>query len=148
MKKILKTITLITISVLGLIWTTNLVQAASSQTVYVTERIPWANCSKDLVVKGNENDKNAPMYYECKIDWGIAWFYSTLQWIIKYFTFIVVLTWVMFIVINWIAISMSWIDSWAKEAAKWRILKTIWGLVLLLLSWVILNLIAPWVYQI
>jgi hypothetical protein len=137
MKNILK---IIAIFVFSFIWTTNFAQA-EWQTVKVTEKIPGIGCT----YQSSGEDK---WYYYCNVDWWVAGFYKTIQWILKYFTFLVVLTWVLFIVINWIAISMSWVDSWAKEAAKWRIMKTIGGLILLLLSWVILNLIAPWVYEI
>lgn len=143
MKKIIKLLTLLLIGTFGLIWATNYAYAdgtSAKQEVKVTEKIPWANCSD------KPDEKTG--FYTCTIEWGIGGFYKTIQWILKFFTFITVLAWVLFIVINGIAISMSWVDSGAKEAAKWRITKTIWGLVLLLLSWLILNLVAPWVYQI
>jgi uncharacterized membrane protein YsdA (DUF1294 family) len=72
---------------------------------------------------------------------------QTFAKMIKYATMIAALAWVLFIVINWIAISASGVDSSAKEAAKWRITKTIIWLILLLLSGTLLNLIAPWIYQ-
>jgi uncharacterized membrane protein YsdA (DUF1294 family) len=71
---------------------------------------------------------------------------EVLNKMIKYWTLIAALTWVLFIVINWIAISASGVDSWAKEAAKWRIIQTILWLILLLLTGTILSIIAPWVY--
>jgi len=84
-------------------------------------------------------------YYECEVE---KWFGSVqkmLGGMIKYATFLISLIWVLFIVINGIMYSIGWEDkSWAKD----RIVKSVWGLLLLLLSWVILNAIAPWIYSI
>jgi len=108
----------------------------NSTKVTVVEYIPGANCE--------EKWDNT---YECSIT---HWFdvVTEVMWnIIKIFTWIVVVAWVLFIVINWIMLSMWWMDSSVKEAVKWRITKTIIWLVLLLMSWVILSIIAPWVYK-
>jgi hypothetical protein len=66
--------------------------------------------------------------------------------IIKYFTYLVWLWAVLWLVINWINYSMSWLSDW-KESAKKAIIQTIKWIVLLLLSWVILNMVAPWIYK-
>jgi hypothetical protein len=42
---------------------------------------------------------------------------------------------------------MAGINDGLKTGAKERIIKTLTGLVILLLSGVILNMIAPWVYK-
>ena len=77
-----------------------------------------------------------------------AWAITEMMWaIIKYFTFLAWLWAVLFIVINGIMYSMSGLDSGMKEKAKERITKTLMWLILLLLSWVILNMIAPWIYK-
>ena len=77
-----------------------------------------------------------------------AWAITEMMWaIIKYFTFLAWLWAVLFIVINWILYSMSWVDQSMKEKAKERITKTLMWLIVLLLSWVILNMIAPWIYE-
>ena len=67
--------------------------------------------------------------------------------IIKWFTYIAAIGAVLFIVINGIMYSMSGIDQSMKDEAKKRITKTLLWLVVLLLSWVILNLVAPWIYK-
>jgi hypothetical protein len=66
---------------------------------------------------------------------------------IKYFTFIAGIGGVLFLVVNGIMYSMGWMDAWMKDEAKKRIWKTLSGLIVLLLSWVILNLVAPWIYK-
>lgn len=108
-------------------------------TVKITEKMPrtfWV-CS----------DEKEWKYYTCEIKPQFESVLSIITWFIQYFTFITVLAWVFFIVLNSILIIMSWIDSQLKEDAKARMMKTIYWLVLLLLSWVILNAIAPWVYR-
>jgi len=115
-------------------------------TVKVTEKVPGANCWDEIV---NKNDKweVTSRYYECTVK---KWFDSVMDVaskMIKFATLIASLGWVLFIVINWIAISASGVDSSAKEAAKGRITKTIIWLILLLLSWTLLNIIAPWIYR-
>lgn len=128
--------------------------------VIVTEKIPWANCTiiqwtgwnfdtwKDANWKQNhEYDFEKPTLYKCKVE---KWWKSVIKmlwWIIKYFTFIVSLVWVLFIVINGILYSMSWLDEWLKKEAKERITLTLTWLLILLLSWAILQLIAPWIYK-
>ena len=54
--------------------------------------------------------------------------------IIKYFTYIAALSCVLFIVINGILYSMAGINDSLKTGAKERIMKTLMGLVLLMLS--------------
>lgn len=66
---------------------------------------------------------------------------------IKYFTYIAALAAVLFIVVNGILYSMSGIDEGLQSAAKERIIKTLIGLAVLMLSGVILNAIAPWIYK-
>jgi len=82
----------------------------------------------------------------CNVPKGVSWFHLVLSWIIKYLIFIASLSSALFIVINWILYSMSWMDSWLKESAKKRIIWTLIWLIMLLLSWVILHILAPWVY--
>lgn len=101
--------------------------------VKVTEKVPWANCW----------EKDEKWYYECNVK---PWFKSVqaIIWnIIKWITAIAALSWVLFIVINWIMLS-TWTET---QEVKKRIVKWIIWLVLVLLSWVILNIIAPWVYK-
>ncbi len=101
--------------------------------------------SEDLTQLGLECTGPVNGYYDCEVE---KWFSSVqkmLGWMIRYATFIISLVWVLFIVINGIMYSIGWDD---KTQAKDRIIKSIWGLLLLLLSWVILNAIAPWIYSI
>lgn len=67
--------------------------------------------------------------------------------LIRYATFIILLFAVLFIVVNGILYSMSWINEWLKSSAKDRIIKMLIGIVLLLLSGFILNTLAPWIYN-
>mgnify|MGYP001954845691 CR=1 FL=1 len=102
--------------------------------VVVTEEIPGANCE---TVDGKTT---------CYIEKGFKSIQTMLWNIIKYFTFLAGLWGVLFIVINGILYSMWGIDWGWKDEAKKRITKTLIGLAVLLLSWVILNIVAPWVY--
>lgn len=116
--------------------------------IIVTEKIPWAWCieinSKWEAWKAEEWKTQM---YECNVQ---KWFWSVIEmfWkMIKYFTFICALWGVLFIVINWILYSMWWAEPSLKDDAKKRIIWTLVWLVVLFLSWVILNLIAPWIYK-
>jgi hypothetical protein len=102
--------------------------------VKVTEKIPWAECDW------------APGAYTCTVKPGFGTVMELMWWIIKYFTFLASLGWVLFIVINWVMLSM-WGMWWNKDEIKNRITMTIWWLILLLLSGLILHSIAPWIYQ-
>lgn len=105
--------------------------------VKTTEKVPWANCVPDT-------SGTWTWEFICTIT---PWFSSvqSMVWqIIKYFTWLAALAWVLFIVVNWMLLSMWW--DWADEIKK-RIKKTIMWLILLLLSWVILYSIAPWIYK-
>lgn len=100
--------------------------------VKVTEKIPWASCTWSW---NNITCSIKPWF----------WSVSEMIWkIIKWFTAIAALWGVLFIVINWILLSMWAFD---KDKAKQWIIKTISWLIILLLSWLILNIIAPWVYR-
>lgn len=113
-------------------------------TVQVTEKMPWMEGCWDNLNKWKK-DKNwndlTPLY-ECTIKPGFWSVQKMLAWIIKYFTFIAWIGWVLFLVINGIMYSM-----WDKEEAKKRIIKTLTWLIVLFCSWVILNLVAPWIYK-
>lgn len=110
--------------------------------ITVTEKIPWAKCT----VKKDKDWKEVPWRWECKVQPWIKGVQSLLWKMIKYFAAIWALAWVLFIVVNWIMLSMWWMDSSLKDKAKKNITWAIIWLVLLLLSWVILKMIAPWVY--
>ena len=124
-------------------WNLNFISNVYADTfkVIVTEKVPWVNCRLAnwwLPWKWP---------YECDVE---KWFWSLvgMMWeIIKYFTFLTWLWWVLYLVINWIMYSMWWMDPWMKDESKKRIIQTLVWLILLLLSWVILNLIAPWIYK-
>lgn len=147
MKNLIKLIILFSCIILWLfLITANNTYAADKEItlkVETTEEVPWGNCT---AIKWSDTAKKNPTLYQCEIK---KWFNSVMEVLnkmIKYWTLIAALTWVLFIVINWIAISASGVDSWAKEAAKWRIIQTILWLILLLLTGTILSIIAPWVY--
>ena len=111
--------------------------AAEEITVEVTEKIPGVECEENTKKEG---------IYNCKVG---KWFSSiTVMFgkLIRYFTYIVALAWVLFIVINGILYTMSGIDAGLKDTAKKRIVQTLIGLIILLMSWTILYSIAPWIY--
>ncbi len=119
----------------------NIVEWTSSSTsgwnwieVKVTEKIPWADCEWSA---GE---------YTCTVKPGFGTVMQLMWGIIKYFTFLASLGWVLFIVINWVMLSM-WGMWWNKDEIKKRITMTIWWLILLLLSGLILHSIAPWIYN-
>jgi hypothetical protein len=123
-------------------------------TVIVTEQIPWAWCeevksdwkTKGWLTKKEVEDWETQMY-KCEIKKGF-WSVIEMMWrIIKYFTFIASLWAVLFIILNGILYSMWGAEPSMKDDAKKRIMWTLIWLVLLLLSWVILNIIAPWIYK-
>jgi hypothetical protein len=100
--------------------------------------MPWMKCDKERIASST---KENPVY-ECYVESGF-WSVQLMLWgIVKYFTFIAGIAGVLFLVINGIMYSM-----WDKEEAKKRITKTLVGLIVLFSSWVILNLVAPWIYK-
>lgn len=102
--------------------------------VKVPEKVPGANCG----------EKDAETWlYECSIKPGFKSVQGIIGNIIKWFTAIAALSWVLFIVINGIMLSTG---SESGEVKK-RIIGGIIWLILVLLSGVILNIIAPWVYK-
>jgi len=142
MNKIITRILLI-LSLFWLIWVSFLSTsyAASWITVIVTENIPGAWC-----VPADWSTLNAPKW-KCTVE---KWFGSVVKmmWaIIKWFTFIAWLGGVLYLVINGILYSMWGMSEELKSGSKTRITKTLVWLVLLFLSWVILNIIAPWIYK-
>jgi len=134
---------LLVFSILSFSWINNIwsTYAVEWVTVIVTEKIPGANCKPD------PTPKDYTWTYKCTIK---KWFWSIMEmmWkIIKYFTYIAALGWVLFIILNGIMYSMGWAEPSLKDESKKRILWTLTWLILLFLSWVILNLIAPWIYK-
>ncbi len=132
-KKIL--IWIITLALFFWIWFQNSFAAEWSSSVKVkttvdfTNVIPWCDGSW------------------CTITSWTQWVLNIMWWMIKYATFIIGLLAVLFIVINWILYSMSWVDQSAKDTAKKRIMKTLIWIIILLMSWTILNILAPWIYK-
>lgn len=125
---------LLILSIFSFVWMPTVWNTYAVIQVTVAEKIPWAGCTWD-----------GP--YVCNVE---EWFTSVtlMIWrIIKYFTYLAALGWVLFIVLNGILYSMWWADQSLKDESKKRIVWTLTWLILLLLSWVILNLIAPWVYK-
>jgi lysylphosphatidylglycerol synthetase-like protein (DUF2156 family) len=83
----------------------------------------------------------------CEVNSWTETIKNILWWIIKYTTFIVGLLAVLFVVVNGIMYSMGWMDQSMKEESKKRIMKTLVWIIVLLMSWTILNIIAPWIYR-
>lgn len=116
--------------------------------VRVTEKIPWVTC-KEVTDKNWDIIKAedwAPALYDCEVEKWATQIVKMLGNIIKYFTYIASLVWVLFIVYNGILYSMWWADPSLKDDAKKRIIWTLIWLILLLLSGPILKLIAPWIF--
>ena len=134
--------------------------------VTVQEPIPWMNCTissaslrswwaleqcTTIDWKTNYNsiwDYNCPasMSYDCYQE---KWFGSlkTIIWtFIKFLTYLVWVVWVLYLVINWIMLSMSWLNSGMKENVKKGIVQAILGIIVLFLWGFILRQIAPWVF--
>lgn len=139
----MKKIILLSIFIIASFWYSN-IYATEAIKVKVTEVMPWMDCwTQDADWKYPKvwwTDENP--IYECKVESGF-WSVQLMLWgIVKYFTFIAGIAGVLFLVINGIMYSM-----WDKEEAKKRITKTLIGLIVLFSSWVILNLVAPWIYK-
>ncbi len=118
--------------------------------VITTQKIPWANC-EPLTNTGWKNEDNndnlQPVTWKCEV-WQWASTVISMLWdIIKYFTYLAWLVWVLFIVYNGILYSMWWADQSLKEESKKRIIWTIIWLIVLFLSGPILQIIAPWIYK-
>lgn len=117
----------------------------ASTTVIVSEKVPGANCtllSEQWPLKPWEADN-----YQCEIWRGFSAVTSIMWAIIKYFTFLAWLFWVLFIVVNGIMYSAGGMDQSVKDEAKKRIIGTLVGLILLFMSGLILNILAPWIYK-
>jgi len=146
MKKIFITLFLI----ISLLFQVEYSYAATWDTVKVrvTEKIPWVNCTPvpDKEWKTIKDKNWNPALYDCQVEKWATQIVKMLGDIIKYFTFIASLAWVLFIVYNGILYSMWWADPSLKDNAKKRIIATLVWLILLLLSGPILKIIAPWIY--
>jgi len=119
--------------------------------VEVTEPIPWLNCVGKTDWENNTGDCSVGTdncIIKCPVKKWVASFTDILGTIIRYITFLVGLAGVLYIIINGILYSMGWVEQGMKDEAKKRIVQGIIGIVLLLLSGFILNLIAPWVYTV
>ncbi len=136
MKKIIK-ILLFTIIIfwlgINLASTTN--AAANDSTITFSTSTDLSSITNDCTKK------------TCTIKSWTSAIMNLMWWIIKYATFLVWLLAVLFIVINWIMYSMGWMDQSLKDESKKRIIKTLVWIIVLLMSWVILNFIAPWIYR-
>jgi len=129
MKKILKYLIIISVF-LGIFYISNTYAATINTTVDFSWIIKWCDTPNKCTIT----------------DWSSA-IKNILWWIIKYATFLVWLIAVLFIVVNWIMYSMWGMDQSMKEESKKRIVKTLIWIIVLLMSWTILNLIAPWIYR-
>jgi hypothetical protein len=149
MKKILS-IFIICIWLFATFWISTTYAKDENKVIKVTtsEKVPWANCK--CVAEEKDSNGNCTWNvhkYECDVAtgfWGFLWF---MKGALKYITFITGLVGVLYIVVNGILYSMWGIDPSMMDTAKKRIIWTLLGLILLLLSGPLLNLIAPWVYK-
>ena len=135
MKKIIIKI-LIAFTIFWFFWIFQNTYAEWKIVVEVTEKIPWVACNKNPET----------WLYSCESE---RWFWAimlAMWWILKYFTFLAWIFAVLSLVVGWIMYSMWWANESMKNSAKDYIQKSLFGLILLLLSWTILYMIAPWVY--
>ena len=93
-----------------------------------------------------DNTWDRPVY-TCRVPKWVGWIEILMGNMIKYFTYIASLGAVLMLVVGWIMYSMAWVDQWAKDSAKKLLVMVLAWLILLLMSWVVLKAIAPWVYQ-
>lgn len=146
----MKKIILLSIFIIASLWFNNTHAdtwtEAKKITVQVTEKMPWMTCPWEWTPV-DDNKPDWDKIYECTIEPGFWSVQKMLSGMIKYFTFIAGIAWVLFLVVNWIMYSMGWMDAWMKDEAKKRISKTLVGLMVLFCSWIILNLVAPWIYK-
>ena len=143
--KLLLIFSILSFSWINYIWNT---YADSWTTVIVTEKIPGAWCEEISEKKtNNKKTEKKVIMYKCTIKWWFASVMVMLWKLIKYFTYIAGLWAVLFIIINWILYSMWGAEPSMKDDAKKRITWTLVWLTLLFLSWVFLNLVAPWIYK-
>ena len=147
MKKIIL-LSILIISTLGITSTYANTDKPKPIKVQVTEKMPWMeNCYQTKSKSKSKENLDSEQVkkwetYTCEVQPGFWSVQTMLGGIVKYFTFIAGIAGVLFLVINGIMYSM-----WDKEEAKKRITKTLVGLIVLFSSWVILNLVAPWIYK-
>ncbi|MDD3793338.1 MAG: pilin [Candidatus Gracilibacteria bacterium] len=149
MKKIIITISLI-ISLLFQIeysFADETKNNSDSVKVRVTEEIPGVLCTPVKYESGEKKGQIVPNLYDCQVEKGVSQIVKMLGNIIKYFTNIAALAGVLFIVYGGIIYSMAGANDSGKEEGKKIIMGAIFGLVLLLLSGPILQMIAPWIYK-
>lgn len=145
----MKKIILLSIFVIMSLWFNNYTHADENKKpikVKVTEKMPWMDCPWDWKLV-DENNPDWDKIYECNVKSGFWSVQLMIAGIIKYFTFIAGIAGVLFLVINGVMYSMGWMDPWMKDEAKKRISKTLIWLILLFCSWILLNIIAPWIYK-
>jgi len=142
----MKKIIIILILIISFSFQASYVNAWDTVTIRTTEKVPWVNC-QPVPKKDWMPWEVYPNLYDCEVEKWVWQIVSMLWQIIKYFTYIALLSWVLFIVYNWILYSMWWADQSLKDDSKKRIIWTLIWLILLLLSWPILQLIAPWIYK-
>jgi len=141
----MKKIILLSILIISTFWISNTYADDKAISVQVTEKMPWmTSCTPDTL---SATELAAWETYTCIIEPGFWSVQLMLSGMIKYFTFIAGIAWVLFLVINWVMYSMWWMDPGMKDEAKKRISKTLVGLMVLFCSWIILNLVAPWIYK-
>jgi hypothetical protein len=149
MKKILS-IFIICFWLFSTVWVSNTYANDENKVIKVStsEKVPWANC--ECSVKGQEWEKNCTWdvhKYQCNVKTWFGGFLGFMKDALKYITFITWLVGVLYIVVNGILYSTWGIDPSMMDTAKKRIIWTLLGLVLLLLSGPLLTLIAPWIYK-
>lgn len=138
------------ISTMGIFsyFTTTAFAADSGIKVKVSTYIPGAWCTppKNGAGKSCDINKDQWCFIECTVQ---PWFKQVsvmFGYMIKYATFLASLWAVLFIVISGIGYTMSGASGEGGEEAKKHIKQAFIWLAVLLLSWYILYIIAPWIY--
>lgn len=117
--------------------------------ITVTEKIPGITCNQAVRQVSDRARDAIPIEwrYVCAVPIGFKWALAIMGALIRWFTGLAMLCAVLYIVFNGIHLSMWGLDGNAKWEVKKRIMMTLWGIILLLLSWPFLKILAPWVYK-
>ena len=119
-------------------------QAASKSTVYVTEKIPGANC---VPAEWSVESDITKRKYKCTIEAGFWSFQRSIQGITGWFTQIALILSVLVVVLLGIAWAI-WGSSEEKvKFLKWWTINILIGIVTLFFFQYILVMLAPWVFK-
>ena len=94
--------------------------ASDGVVVYVTEKVPGANCTS---ASGSVDNDPTKRLYECTIKRGFGGFEETVKGILKYVVFITLLFGVLMIVLSGMLVSLGGLTSEQRQSSKERIMQ-------------------------